>query len=110
MAISQILELESYNQLAVNALFLLISIAIGLTIMKKSRLSLSEYGFSNGIKLSSSKMGWYIPLIVMDLLPFAVGLNREISASQYILLLLFTVAVGFASLKIYERQGAERSK
>ena len=95
VAVSQILELESNNQLVVTTLFLLISIAIGLVIMKKSRFSLSDYGFGKGIKHSGRKMVWYIPLIVMELLPFAAGLDMEISASQYILLLLFTVAVGF---------------
>lgn len=95
MAVSQFLELDSNTQLAVTTFFLLISIVIGLVIMKKSRFSLSEYGFSKGIKHSGRKMGWYIPLIVMELLPFAAGLNREISTSQYVLLLLFTVAVGF---------------
>lgn len=75
---------------------LVISVMIGLIIMKKSRFTLSNFGFRANEKGSFRKVWWYIPLIVVEILPLAiVGFSSEVTGLQYIILLFFTIAVGF---------------
>ncbi len=95
-AVPQIIGLEPYVQRAVTTAFLLVSIILGIIIMKKSGRSFAEYGFRKTEKASIRKVWWYIPLILIEIIPIAVaGLEDGITALQYIIMLLFTVAVGF---------------
>ncbi len=95
-AVPQIIGLDSNVQIVVTTVFLIISIAIGIVIMKKSRFTLSDYGFRKSEKDTYHKVWWYIPLLAVEILPIAIaGFSSEITVLQYIILLLFTVAVGF---------------
>lgn len=95
-AIPQIIGLESDEQIVVITVFLIISIAIGIFIMKKSRFSLSDYGLRKSEKDTTQKVWWYIPLLAIEILPIAIiGFNSEVKVLQYIILLFFTVVVGF---------------
>ncbi len=95
-ALSQILELEENPQILVITGFLVISVIVGIIIMKKSRFAVSEFGFRRSEEGSAKKVGWYLPLVIIEILPLLVfGINPEVMVKQYIILLLFTVAVGF---------------
>lgn len=94
--VSQNMGLGENEQITVISAFLVISVIVGIIFMKKSRVSLFEYGFRKNQKNSLQKVGWYIPLVVIEILPIAlVGFSTEIKALQYINLLFFVIAVGF---------------
>lgn len=96
MAVSQIMELDTYSTYVVATVFLVISVAIGIFIMKKTKITLSEYGFRVSETRSNGKVWWYAPLVVIEILPIAVyGFSSEITSMQYIILAFFTIAVGF---------------
>lgn len=118
MAISQIMEFDINAQIVVTTVFLIISIAIGLFIMKKSKFTIAEYGFQKSKKDAYKKLWWYIPLLVVEILPIIVaGLSSEVTVLQYIILLLFTIAVGFneeiyfrgLAFKIMEEKGKKKA-
>ncbi|MDF2987148.1 MAG: Abortive infection protein [Eubacterium sp.] len=96
VAVPQIAGLKEYSIHAAATVFLLISIAIGILIMKRSKNSLADYGFKTSENRSISKVWWYIPLLAIEILPIAVyGFRPEITPVQYIILALFTIAIGF---------------
>lgn len=95
-AVSQIFELQENQSLICIIIALVCSSIIGILMMRKSRFTLPEYGFRQPEHRSSRTVMLYIPLLVMELLPIAVfGFSNEEPPLQYILLLLFTIAVGF---------------
>lgn len=95
-AVPQIIGLDPDPQIMVTTVFLVISILLGIFIMKKSRFTLSDYGFQANEKDSFRKVWWYIPLIVVAVLPiFIAGFSSEVNALEYVILLFFTIAVGF---------------
>lgn len=95
-AVPQIVGMGTDMQIVVTTFFLLISIAIGIAIMKKSRYSLSEYGFRKVQKDAYRKVWWYVPLIAVEILPIAIaGFSSTVTMLQYVILLFFTIAVGF---------------
>lgn len=95
-ATPQVIGLDIDLQLPVTTAFLIISIVIGIAIMKKSRFSLYEYGFRRCEKDTYHKVRWYLPLLAIEILPIAVsGISSEVKALQFVTLLFFTVAVGF---------------
>ncbi|MFT4145396.1 MAG: type II CAAX endopeptidase family protein [Mobilitalea sp.] len=95
-ALPQVLELEEDLQILVTTGFLILSIIVAVVIMKKSRFTVSEFGIRRSEEGSAKKVAWYLPLAVIEILPILVyGFNPEIMVQQYIILLLFTVAVGF---------------
>lgn len=117
-AIPQIFELEDDPQLLVMIGFLIISSIVGIIIMKKSRFTVSEFGIRRSEKGSARKVGWYLPLVVMEILPIlAFGFSPEVMLQQYIIILLFTVAVGFneeiyfrgLALKFMEEKGRKKA-
>ncbi|SHO47684.1 CPBP family intramembrane glutamic endopeptidase [Anaerocolumna xylanovorans] len=117
-AVPQIIGLDPDAQIAVTTFFLMISIALGITIMKKSRFSLYDYGFRKSEKDTTRKIWWYIPLIAVEIVPIAIaGFSTKVTALQYIILLLFTVAVGFneeiyfrgLAFKVMEEKGRKKA-
>lgn len=95
-ALSQIIGLDTNEQIVVTTVFLIISIAIGIFIMIKSRFTIGDYGFRKSKKGAYYKVWKYIPLLAIEILPIAiVGFSSEVTMPQYIIILLFTVAVGF---------------
>lgn len=118
MAIPQIMELDMDSTYLVATVFLWISVVIGLFIMKKSKFKITEYGLRRSGEGSHSKVWWYLPLLAMEVLPIAVyGFLSEITPIQYMILALFTIAVGFneeiyfrgLSLKFLEEKGGKKA-
>lgn len=96
MSVPQIMRLDTNSIYIVATIFLSISIAFGIFIMKKPKLMLADYGFRISENRSCSKVWWYAPLLAIEILPIAVyGFSSEITPLQYIILALFTTAVGF---------------
>lgn len=117
-AVPQIIGLDADVQIVVTTVFLIISIAIGIFIMKKSRFTLLEYGFQKSKKDDNKKVWWYIPLLAVEILPIAIaGFSSEVTVLQYIILLFFTIAVGFneeiyfrgLAFKIIEEKGRKKA-
>lgn len=95
-AISQIIGLEDNMVYIVMTAAVMISALAGLIIMKLSGVPFAEYGFRKSPKGSIRKVGMYIPLVAIELIPIVIyGFDSEIEAVRYILLLLFTIGVGF---------------
>jgi len=95
-AIPQIMGLDENTQIVVTTGFLIISVAVGIFIMKKSRFTLSDYGFRKIEKDTNRKVWWYIPLLMIEIVPIVMaGFSSEIKVLQYIVLLFFTIAIGF---------------
>ncbi len=95
MAIPQIRGMDTYSTYIVATIFLVLSVAIGVCIMIKSKVRLTEYGFRLREGKGSSHVWWYAPLIIIEIIPLVLyGFNSEITAMQYIILAFFTIAVG----------------
>jgi membrane protease YdiL (CAAX protease family) len=96
MAVPQIIGVGQDYIYEVATIFLAISIGIGILIMKKSRFQIREYGLQKNKAGSYKKVWWYLPLVIIEILPFAAcGLATGITVIQYVILALFTIAVGF---------------
>lgn len=117
-AVPQIIGLDTNVQIVVTTVFLIFSIAIGIFIMKKSRFTLLDYGFQKIKKDTNNKVWRYIPLLAVEILPIAIsGFSYEVTVLQYIILLFFTVAIGFneeiyfrgLALKIMEEKGRKKA-
>jgi len=94
--IPQITALEEVPTLWVMAVAVAVSAGIGLFIMAKSRFSVSEYGFNKRFRKTAGKVWFYIPLIIIELIPIIVsGFSKDIAPSLYIAVAFFTIAVGF---------------
>jgi membrane protease YdiL (CAAX protease family) len=73
-----------------------VSAGIGMLVMAKSRFVVSEYGFNKHFHKSARKVLFYIPLLVIELIPIIVcGFSGDITPSLYIAIAFFTIAVGF---------------
>ncbi|MCY9532398.1 CPBP family intramembrane metalloprotease [Paenibacillus alvei] len=95
-AVTKAIGLDDDHSLLVLAAFLAVSAIIGFMIMKKSRFSLYDYGFRYSEAKSSSKVMFYIPLLVIEVLSIvAYGFSGEIRPVQYVFTLLFTISIGF---------------
>jgi membrane protease YdiL (CAAX protease family) len=70
------------------------SILIGLIILRKSGFTLTETGFKK-LEYNTVKAALYfIPLIIMETLPFFTGLNENNNGLRIVLLVFFTIIVG----------------
>ena len=95
-ALGQIMSLDTNGQLIVITIFIMISVVIGLIIMIRSRFRLTEYGFRSIKEDSNKKVLWYIPLVVVEILPIVIsGFATDVTLSQYIILIFLMIAVGF---------------
>lgn len=96
MAATQIMGLKDNSVYGVATIALLISVALGILIMKKSKFKLSEYGFRMSEKGSWHKIWWYAPLAAIEVLPIAVyGFGSGVMPAQYITVGIFAITVGF---------------
>ncbi|WFR56561.1 CPBP family intramembrane metalloprotease [Anaerocolumna sp. AGMB13025] len=118
MAVPQIIGLGDRDTYLVATIFLIISVIVGLFIMNKSRSSLAEYGFRKNRKGTFQKVCFYIPLLIMELIPIVVfGFSADIAKIDYIIIALFTIAVGFneeiyfrgLTLKFLEGKGKKKA-
>lgn len=67
----------------VQSFFIWISAILGLFIMKSSDLSLSQFGLNLKTRIKSKKMFWFIPIIVIEIIPFFTGLNNEVTLKVF---------------------------
>ncbi len=97
MAISQIIGLEDIPTYIVMAIAVSVSALIGILIMKKSRFTMNEYGFQKNLGKNVGKAWFFIPLILIELIPIITGggFSAEISPVLYVTIALFTIGVGF---------------
>lgn len=95
-----------------------VSAGLGMLIMVKSSISVSEHGFNRHFLKSASKVLFYIPLLVIELIPIVVfGFSGDIPPSLYIAVAFFTIAVGFneeiyfrgLALKILGEKGVKKA-
>ncbi len=86
----------------VQSFFIWISAILGLFIMKNSDLSLSQFGLNLKTRIKSKKMFCFIPIIVIEIIPFFTGLNNEVTLKVFLILVLFSIGVGINE-EIYYR-------
>ena len=96
MAIPQIFRLDELPTITVMTIAIAVSAVIGILIMKKSRFAIAEYGFNNYLSKNTSNVWFFIPLILIELIPIiAFGFNEKMAASLYIMFALLFISVGF---------------
>lgn len=114
MAVPQIIGLAEKDVYITATGFLILSILAGLFIMGKSKRPLKDYGFHKNEKESTKKVWWYLPLVVIEIIPIIMyGFSSELSVEIYFILALFTIAIGFneeiyfrgLALKLLEAKG-----
>jgi membrane protease YdiL (CAAX protease family) len=70
-----------------------LSIFVGLIIMKKLHLTLLEIGFCK-MDTRVKNVLFFIPLLIIEILPFFTGLNDKNNIPRILLLIVFTIIVG----------------
>ena len=95
-ALAQILALPDTTGHLVIAAFLAVSTLVGLLIMKRSPATLAQYGFQRQPLAGADKVWFYLPLVLIEILPLAIyGVAKGHGAGYYATMLLFTVMIGF---------------
>ncbi|MDL2327388.1 CPBP family intramembrane metalloprotease [Ruminococcaceae bacterium OttesenSCG-928-A11] len=102
-AISQILQTsESISYITMTAA-VVISAAIGLFLVRLSGMSFRQMGLTGGITMNARRVWFYLPLVIIELIPLVLrGFEMDFSPEKYLLLVIFTLAVG-ANEEIYFR-------
>jgi len=96
LTIPQIIGLEEVPSMWFMAINIAVSAVIGMLIMVKSRFSVAEYGFNRHFCKTAGKVWFYIPLIIIELLPIIVcGFSNDVTLPLYIAVAFFTISVGF---------------
>lgn len=94
-AIPIIMKLSTDMSLIIMTASVAVSVIVGLFIMKSSRFSFYEYGFCSFEKGSLAKVWWLLPLILVEIVQIAAyGFSTEVTLSQYLIRILFVMAVG----------------
>lgn len=95
MTIPQIKGMDDYATYLFAAVTLIVSSAIGVFLMSRTKITLKSYGFQANKKGSVRLVWWYLPLLLMEVLPvIAYGLQSQIKPYQYAIIAFFAVAVG----------------
>ncbi len=95
-ALSQILALPDTTGYLLIAAFLIVSTLVGLLLMKRSSATLAQYGFGGRPFAGAAGVWFYLPLVLIEILPLAIySVEKGHNAGYYAAMLLFTVAVGF---------------
>ena len=95
-AIPQVMDFDTYMSYLVLAISLIFSSGIGIIIMKRTNITLKTYGFQRSENKSFRKIWWYLPLIIIEILPPAIyGSSNQILPYQYLIVAFLTIAVGF---------------
>ena len=93
--IPQVLGLGEAGQIAVMAAAVIFSALVGVVVMKKTRFTLGEYGFNKGVGRNIRSVWFYIPLLLVEILPIVLFGFQRATLPMILLLALFTVGVGF---------------
>ena len=95
-AMSQILALPDTTAYLLIAAFLFVSTLVGLLIMKRSPDTLAQYGFGSQPFAGAAGVWFYLPLVLIEILPLAIyGVEKGHNAGYYATMLLFTIMIGF---------------
>lgn len=95
-AIAQITEAKEPVSYLIMAGGVAISAILGLFIMKRSKLTMEQYGFRRPAEGSISQVWLFVPLLLLELAPLLIyGFHFEKAPIVYVVLLLFTIIVGF---------------
>jgi membrane protease YdiL (CAAX protease family) len=95
-AISQIIVVEEHISYLIMAGSVVISAIVGLIIMRKSGISMQQFGFQRPAPNSMRHVWWVLPLFVLEIIPIIVyGFPSGKPAIVYAALALFTIIVGF---------------
>ncbi|MFA9463307.1 MAG: lysostaphin resistance A-like protein [Velocimicrobium sp.] len=95
-ATSQIMGFEAGKTYLVMSGIIFLSIIIGLVIMKRSRISIREYGFRKPDTKSARNVWYYVPLFLVEGISFFGDETAyKEGVSVYLTLLLFCIMVGF---------------
>ena len=95
-ALAQILALPDTTGHLVIAAFLAVSTLVGLLIMKRSPDTLAQYGFGGRPFAGAAGVWFYLPLVLIEILPLAIyGVAKGHGAGYYATMLLFTIMIGF---------------
>jgi len=95
-AIPQIMELEETPSLWFMAVTIAVSAGTGILLMAKSRFKVTEYGFNKRLRKAAGVVWFYIPLIIIEIIPITVcGFSNEMTPPLYIAVTFFTISVGF---------------
>ncbi|MCL6603199.1 MAG: CPBP family intramembrane metalloprotease [Paenibacillus sp.] len=101
-AVATIMELEDTGMMVAQACGFLIMAVIVTVYMKKRDHSLKIFGF-NKLDLGKEKVSlYYIPLLVIVLVqPIIGGFNLELTAPKIILIIIFSLIVGYTEESIF---------
>ena len=95
-ALAQILALPDTTGHLVIAAFLAVSTLVGLLLMKRSSETLAQYGFGSHPFAGAAGVWFYLPLVLIEILPLAIyGVEKGHNAGYYATMLLFTIMIGF---------------
>jgi len=92
--ISVVLEFNETQVLITQTLAFLLSMLLGLLLVARSRLGFAAFGFRKPDANSSPLVLYFLPLLVIELLPFLNGFDLSLSLSQVGLLFIFAAVVG----------------
>jgi membrane protease YdiL (CAAX protease family) len=89
-----IMELDTNSSIIVQSICFFVSIMVGIIITKILHFQFNEIGINIIQKNTSKKVFYFIPLIIIEILPFFNGFNEQNNYLRIILLIIFTVIVG----------------
>jgi len=92
--IISIKELDDNFSLVVQTICFTISIIVGIIIIRTLHWQFTEIGICKVQKDTLKKVLFFLPLIIIEILPFFTGLNDKNNSLRIILLIAFTVIVG----------------
>jgi len=92
--ISVVFGFNETQTLITQTLAFCISILLGLLLVVRTRLGLEAFGFRKPEPNSRPVVLYFLPLLVMELLPFLNGFDQNLSLSQIGLLFIFAAVVG----------------
>jgi len=92
--ISVAFKLNENQVLITQTLAFLLSMLLGLLLVARSRLGFAAFGFRKPDANSSPLVLYFLPLLVIELLPFLNGFDLSLSLSQVGLLFIFAAVVG----------------
>jgi hypothetical protein len=92
--VSVVFAFNEPQALITQTLAFFLSILLGLLLVARSRLGFATFGLRKPDANSSPLVLYFLPLLVIELLPFLNGFDRSLSLSQVGLLFIFAAVVG----------------
>lgn len=107
------LDSKEVEMVVIQGIFIWVSGIVGLLIMKKSRYTMVDYGFVFSKQTFNKKVLWFIPILLIELLPVLYGFSSDLTVPIVLILIFFTIGVGINEevyyrgliLKVLEEKG-----